>query len=240
MSKSYAQYGEDLEIIRFFGKSHSGYYVDVGANNGLRDSNTALLEELGWKGLLIEANPELIGAAAKARSQSIIVHCAVVDPENIGEIEFYQVTGKSENLDGLSSTKKDSKFLEKVSTYGGKIKAVRVVATTLDLIFEQYKIPANFELLSLDVEGAELSALKGLSLDRYKPRLILVEDNSNGADWQIARYLKAWDYQRVHRTGVNDWYVRSKDKKFFGKKRLALRYQYLKWFIKYKILRKKS
>jgi FkbM family methyltransferase len=237
MSNSYSQYGEDLKILKFFGASSSGYYVDVGANNGIRDSNTALLEECGWKGLLIEANPELIEQAVNARPQSIVIHSAVVDPDNIGAIDFYQVTGDCTNLDGLSTTLKNSNFLAKISAYGGQIKALRVPANTLDRIFQDYRVPERFELLSIDVEGAELQALKGLSLDRYSPRLIVIEDNSNGADWRVADRLKEWGYQRVHRTGVNDWYVNSNDSPFFWLQKLMLGYKYLKWWLKYRIFK---
>lgn len=237
MPKSYSQYGEDLEILKFFGEASSGYYVDVGANNGIRDSNTALLEERGWTGLLIEANPELIEQASQARPKSIVIHSAVVDSENIDAIEFYQVTGRSPNLDGLSTTLKNSSFLAKISAYGGQYKNLRVPAQTLNRIFQDRCVPDRFELLSIDVEGAELQVLKGLSLERYIPRLIIIEDNSNGVDWRVTDCLKQWGYQRIHRTGVNDWYVRSNDSQFFWRQKIRLGYQYFKWWLKYRILK---
>ncbi len=43
----------DHKLIRLFG-DQTGIFVEAGANDGLRQSNTKLLEELyGWRGLLI-------------------------------------------------------------------------------------------------------------------------------------------------------------------------------------------
>jgi len=75
---SYSQFGEDVEILKIFNTISSGYYVEVGANNGITNSNTFLLETKGWKGLLIEANPDLISRCQQSRPNSTVINCAVV------------------------------------------------------------------------------------------------------------------------------------------------------------------
>lgn len=51
---------------------------------------------------------------------------------------------------------------------------VEVPARTLSHILDHYQAPA-VDLLSLDVEGYEASALRGLDLDRHAPRFVVVE-----------------------------------------------------------------
>lgn len=229
--KSYSQFGEDIQLLRFFKEKSSGYYVDIGANNGLRDSNTALLEEQGWSGLLIEANPDLIELAIESRPNSKVIHCAVVSPENVGDIDFYKVVGGSKNLDGLSTVVYSSSFDSKIRDYGGIVHKTSVPAMTLETILRTNNSPGKFDLLSIDVEGYELAVLKSIPFTYFSPKIILVEDNSRGRDCSVRDFLKKYGYIRVHRTGVNDWYVKHKDSIFFRKQKLILTFKLMKWQI---------
>ena len=60
------------------------------------------------------------------------------------------------------------------------------------------------------MEGGELDVLNGLNLDRFKPRVLLVEnDRPSGGD--IEPYLDARGYRKFHRQVINDFYVRRGD-----------------------------
>lgn len=231
-TKSYSQFQEDLQLLEFFEKNLHGYYVDVGSNDGLRDSNTALLEQYGWRGLLIEANLDLISVASKARPHSNVVHSAVLGPDKVGTTNFQKVVDGPSNLNGLSTTIDSKEFTSKISNYGGRVQTVKVPVATLDNILSANNVPHKFELLSIDVEGAELEVLSGLSLDCFQPRIILIEDNSYGADSSVKNHLQQQGYIRVHRTGVNDWYVQPQDIKFFLKERTILSLRLGKWWLK--------
>jgi len=227
--KSYAQFAEDLEVLDFF-HQQPGYYVEIGANDGVSGSNTALLEQQGWQSLLVEANPELVAKVKATRPRSIVVHAAIVSPEQVDTIAFYKVVGGEPGIDGLSTTVCTDDFIERITGYGGQIETIRVDALTLDQVFTKHQVPDRFEVLSIDVEGVELEVLKGLSWDRYQPRIIIVEDNSVGADWSVCHYLRRQGYLRVHRTGVNDWYVQPADASRFWRKRIMISLRLLKWW----------
>ncbi|MBE9224280.1 FkbM family methyltransferase [Phormidium sp. LEGE 05292] len=234
--QSYSQFGEDLEILKFFNFKKLAYYVEIGANDGITNSNTFLLEQQGWKGLLVEANPDLIPCCLQSRPNSIVMNYAVVASEKIGTIDFYRVVGGPRGLDGLSTTVTDGNFISMINQYGGKVEKISVPATILDDILNQNNSPVGFELLSIDVEGAELEVLKGFSIEHFKPRIILVEDNSQGKDVCVRNYLKLHGYVRVHRTGVNDWYVNYQDAVFFSFKRIILVLRLVKWWFMREIL----
>ena len=53
---SYSQWGEDLEIVKFFKNKKRGKYLDVGCFHPLMYSNTCLLNQNGWTGTNIDLN----------------------------------------------------------------------------------------------------------------------------------------------------------------------------------------
>jgi hypothetical protein len=77
-------------------------------------------------------------------------------------------------------------------------------ARTLDDVLTEANAP-RIDLLSLDTEGNELDVLRGLDLDRHRPRLILIEDKLYSLDKH--RHLVAHGYRLVRRTMLNNWYV---------------------------------
>jgi hypothetical protein len=52
---------------------------------------------------------------------------------------------------------------------------VTVHGRTLTSVLEQAHAPSQIDLLSLDVEGFEAAVLRGLDLDRFRPRFMLIE-----------------------------------------------------------------
>ena len=232
--QSYSQFGEDREILSFF-LTKKGFYVDIGANDGVSGSNSLLLEENGWHGLLIEANPQLIPKILKSRPNAVVVHSAIVSPLDVGFIDFYQVKGEPTHLDGLSTTSYSQLFEDRIKGYGGEINLIKVPATSLDEILESHNVPTGFDLLSIDVEGGELNVLKGFSIERFAPKLILIEYNSIGCDTSVRDHLASYGYLRVHRTGVNDWYVTKCNSSRFLKQKIILSLRLLKWSLQRRI-----
>jgi hypothetical protein len=75
---------------------------------------------------------------------------------------------------------------------------------TLDAILCEAGI-GGIDLLSIDVEGTELDVLAGFTIERYRPRLILLEDDTRTRDKH--GYMTARGYKLVRRTDLNNWYV---------------------------------
>ena len=84
----YGQYGEDIKILPLFEKNYSGWFVEVGAMEGARFSNTYLFELMGWKGICIEPHPDYFDLLKKNRSRSITIHAAA-GREDKNEVDFY-------------------------------------------------------------------------------------------------------------------------------------------------------
>lgn len=182
----------------FFSMAGMGYFVDVGANEPQTMSQTWHLEQLGWQGVLIEPQPALV-KKLKEQRRAHVFGCACSAPQNAGRMLPFQVAGlhSSLNLDFfVAGAQKES--------------IINVPVRTLDDILAEANSPAPIDLLSIDVESHEIEVLNGLTLDRWRPRLILIEDLA--LNRRLHWVLQSRGYRWVRRTGLNNWYVPANSK----------------------------
>lgn len=206
-SKYHSQFGEDRILDRIFGFRSTGLCVEVGANNGVDDSTSYFFEQQGWDCILVEPNPVLVAELKQVR-RGRIFECAVSDSPGSAELNIVEGADRSH---GMSSLNDSSEFHSTVQELGFSTRSVQVDVSTLDRILEQANIAEAIDFISVDVEGLELQVLRGLSLDRWRPRIILTEDNSWFTDNAVADHLARFGYRRIRRTGVNDWFAHESD-----------------------------
>ena len=164
--KSYSMDGEDLFIAKYFKNKQSGFYIDVGCYHPIHRNNTHLLHMQNWSGINIDTSQFSIDIFNYMRPRDLNYHCAISDKnENIKL--FYQ-----KELSQLSTTEKSQ--AEKV--FQGNIKQKEINAFTLDEILSRGKYKnSKIDFLDIDVEGADLKVIKGLSFDKFKPELVCIE-----------------------------------------------------------------
>jgi len=177
---------------KFFG-ARPGYFVDVGANDPTDISQTWHLERRGWNGVLIEPQPALAQKLKEQRRAKVFA-CACSSPANAGKTLRLHVAG-------IHSSLNPDFFVAGMR----KKNIVEVPARTLDDILDEADAPTPIDFLSIDVENHEIEVLRGLTLERWRPRLILIEDLA--LNLRIHRTLTARGYKWVRRTGLNSWYV---------------------------------
>lgn len=177
----------------FFSGSRGGFFVDVGANDPEIGSQTWHLEKLGWRGVLVEPQPALAEKLKERRSAAVFA-CACSSPQNAGKILPFQLAG------GLSSLNLNF-FVAGMH----KEEIIEVSTRTLDDVLSEANAPVPIDLLSIDVESHEIEVLNGLTLERWRPRLIFIEDHV--LNLRLHRYLRSRGYRWLRRTGVNSWYV---------------------------------
>lgn len=194
-----SQNGEDVVLWNFFDRKRSGFFVDVGAYDGVGFSNSYFFEAIGWTGVLVEAVPDLYQAAVAARPHSRVVHAAAGNRS--GSVKLTVVEGE-QGVATLSSTTPDR---ERIAREGGHTREVDVPIVTLNEILAHVREPIDF--VSIDVEGAELDVLTGFDLARFKPRVLIIEDNSNGADRRVSDYLAQRGYREQFRVEQNVFYT---------------------------------
>jgi FkbM family methyltransferase len=144
---------QDEWVIEKTGGRRHGYFVEVGAHNGVHHSNTLTLEaHFGWNGILIEPDPMLFAQLHHNRPASLSVR-AVLDNEISEGKDFY--FGNS--YGGLAQHMPPA-WIAEHSRRGTKLGVVST--TTLHHLLESVEAPTVIDYLSLDVEGAELPILE--------------------------------------------------------------------------------
>ena len=188
-----SQIGQDKWVSEgVFPGVTDGYFVDVGSADGEVDSNTYALERKGWKGICIDPFP------SNMEKRTCQMFREVVYNER-GKTVTFHTAGQ---LGGVADAMKSTKNLVESSP------TVEFATVTLDDILERAHAPYDIQFMSLDIEGAELLALQGLSLDRYRFGAFAIEHNNetekrNAINALLARY----GYQRVHSFAQDDFYL---------------------------------
>lgn len=190
-------------IKRHLEPKPDGFFVDVGAYDGKTISNTWPLAMMGWGGLAFEPLPEnahqarVNYAGAGISSRVTVVEMAIMS--KAGMCRLYP-SGPG------STTQAD--LIDHFNTIGGKLDRenfVMVEAMTLSYALWVYDCPAEFDLLSIDVEGAEGDVLDGLDFEMYRPKMIVVEMTRELE--AIELLLERQRYRKVHQQRSNWVYV---------------------------------
>ena len=183
--KYYSQNGEDSILWSLFREGHDGFFLDVGALDGTRFSNTYSFERAGWFGICVEAHPNYIEILRANRPKSKIVHAAAGEKDCDG-VDFYA------NSRGSLSTL-DPSLKSEFQGYGKYFtgwKTIQVPMMTLDTICDNIN---HIDLVSMDIEGCEWQALQGFDIDRFKPRILVTEIIRHGKE--IVDYMRCHGYK---------------------------------------------
>ncbi len=159
--KYYSQNGEDFLMWKLFDYIDTGFYIEVGAFDGIHFSNTYSFEKLGWKGICIEPHPKFFPYCKKNRPGSICLNVACVGYDSAEEIGL--LSGMSIDDDDI----KDRYSKRKLNFQG--FEKTKVKAQTLTNILDKHCLNQTIDFISIDVEGTELDVLEGLDFDRYSP-----------------------------------------------------------------------
>lgn len=172
------------------------YACDVGANDGELISNTLALEEAGWIVLCVEPNPLLAEAGRKRRMLWREVACGSEDVEeaqfDIREGHHTYASESALRHPGGTGTMQNLPIL----------KTVNVKIRRLDRLLEEAGFP-RLDVLTVDAEGSEWDIMKGFTVERWKPRVIVLER------WAHLPRIDIPGYDVVNRLALDDFYLRT-------------------------------
>jgi FkbM family methyltransferase len=195
-----SQHGEFLALRRLIGVDFPQVVVEVGANDGMRHSNSYPFIASGWSGILIEPNPEVYAELAgryrdHPRVQTLNYACA----EAPGKLPlFLGKDGAAGEYATLCTD--DTDYYRQTRTR----QSVEVTVERLTTLLERARCPRDFGILSVDTEGYDYAVLSGLDFARFKPRIVITEDE-NSSDEMKFRLLEGQQYRfyrRFHRNSV--------------------------------------
>jgi len=169
---SYSQLNQDLNVLQFYNNKRDGYFIEIGASDGIELSNTYLLEkEYNWKGICVEPIPYRYNSLVNNRPNSYCSNYAVYDRSNL-EVVF----DIANNFDLLSGINEKINSFHKHEVEANK-RQILVQTITFNDLLEKYNAPKFIEYLSLDTEGSEYEILSSVDFNKYTFGLIDVEHN---------------------------------------------------------------
>jgi hypothetical protein len=182
--------GEDKCLIKnFFPRICNGKYLEVGALDGIRDSNTyAFYEYLGWRGVNIELDPDNFDALAYNRRKDIAnVHAAVCSDSQ--QTVHYAIGKDDRATSGLYEYASDAHKEQHWS--GTKYNTIPMKCTPLQSIFDKTVGRGKyfFDLAVFDTEGSEFAALLSIDYGRISFGVIIIERNEEKKTNQKIRDL---------------------------------------------------
>jgi FkbM family methyltransferase len=185
-----SQFGEDLLLFDLLGDKPDGLLIEVGAFDGKHLSVTYAMDALGWDCLLIEAIPQRFEQCKANRPHARVVHAALSHDDAPKEVEF---TVTEDHWGGmLSYLTASEQHKQAVASQQVRTTKVRVPCTTMNDLLKDHQ--GEIAAASIDVEGGEVDLLRGFDLARFRPRILLLEDQSQADDTPVAQYMKTQPY----------------------------------------------
>lgn len=198
---SYSQLGQDLEVLKIYNNKTEGFFVEIGASDGIDLSNTYLLEKTyNWKGICVEPLPEKFKLLCKNRPNSLCSDKAVYNESNKEVI--FDIANECDFLSGISDN------IDRHKNYVNANKT-QITVTTISFndLLETCNSPLFIDYLSLDTEGSELEILKSVDLQKYIFGLIHIEHNyMEPRRSEIRELLTSNGYHYIGENNVDDCY----------------------------------
>lgn len=201
MNQYYSQYGQDRILYkRYFKDLNKGFFLEVGADDGIDKSNTKFFEDKGWEGICIEPSPERFQQLIKNR-KCLCLNNAIAKNKQL--VDFIDIIGYGKGLSGIIDNY-DPRHLERIDreTTGNEKtlskKKIKVEAIPLSEILHNNNV-SKVDYCSIDVEGSELDVLESIDFDSVDIRVFTIEDNYNSKN--VKSFLGNKNYKIVRKIG---------------------------------------
>jgi len=202
---SKAQLHQDLIALLLLDFKTNGYFVEFGATDGIKFSNSMLLESAyGWTGILAEPGKNWHKALKANRNAIIETRCVWEKSEQI--LEFNETeSGELSTLEMFSSGD-----MHASSRISGKRYDVETIS--LQDLLETNNAPKDIDYLSIDTEGSEFQILRGLDFDKFGFNFISCEHNFTESREKVRELLETNGYLRILEevSLFDDWYINEK------------------------------
>ena len=198
---SYAQNFEDVILWRALKHLERGFYIDIGAQDPVKDSVSLCFYEAGWRGVHVEPSPHFAARIRAARPDEEVIGAVI--GRSSGLIKFYESVKT-----GLSTC--DPVLVERHTADGFEFREITAPCVTLSQILEGSG-GQEIHWLKIDVEGFEAAVIASWSPSTVRPWIVVLESvkpdthEPTFAEWEPA--LLGLGYAFVYFDGLNRFYL---------------------------------
>lgn len=194
--ETYSEQNQDHFVLWITGQKRQGCFVEFGAMDGLRASNTLVLERrYDWQGVVVEPLPKYRDLLPLNRRCRIDNRC--IGDRSGRVVDFSTAdTGGYPGIIGYNS-------------HGASGTVIRVNTVSLEDLLIQHDMPREIDYVSMDVDGAEVMILKSFNFNRRRINIWSIEHNELMAREEILGIMSQHGYQRIIYTQhcYDDFYV---------------------------------
>ena len=205
------------QIVRqnFFKTKTDGVIIDVGAAGPEYLSISAHFRSIGWRVIAIEPNPAFVDLYKAQGIEVLQYACGDHDDDNV---EFFVVTSSRVNYLGgvvthesISSLGIKEEFVQLLDTLGDRasVTPIKVKLRKLDAILSTHAPDiGHVDVLAVDVEGWEMAVIRGFSIEKYSPSVVILENQFKKPEY--TEEMKVAGYALWASLGLNEIYVKSR------------------------------
>ncbi|MCL4730920.1 MAG: FkbM family methyltransferase [Planctomycetes bacterium] len=205
----FSQTGQDRFLAeQVFAGRDGGFFVDVGAHDGVTYSNSRYFENRGWRGVCVEPNPEVFARLRANRACECVNACI---SGRGGTVAFLMVrSGRPDDLTNMLGGMESGydprhrrRLEEEARRAGATVERIEVPSRCLHEV-----VPPGqaVDFVSIDVEGVEMEVLQAIDFQRLSVRCFVIENNFGNP--RIGHFLAARGYRQAARLGVDEVYLR--------------------------------
>ena len=203
---SRSQLRQDLFVLSQLNFKKKGFFVEFGAADGFKLSNTYILEKnFNWKGIISEP------AKIFHKKLTLNRHC-VIEKRIIWKVSNQNLQFKETSIPDLSTISKFSNSDNWSKRRGKKYKQYNLNTISLIDLLKKYKAPKVIDYLSIDTEGSEFEILKNFNFSMFTFKIITCEHNFTKNRQKIFNLLTQKGFVRKFKnlSQFDDWYINSK------------------------------
>lgn len=209
-SDYFSEAGQDMLVKDIFFKNQkSGFFLEIGAFDGIEGSNCYHFEKfMNWEGIAIEASPLQFKKLKKNRNCKLMN--IAIGSEN-KQVEFYEVVEGFTQMSGINNLNFKDSFERIKKKSNSKINKINIECKTFEKLILSDQI---IDLISIDIEGNESDVLKTINFDKYKIKVIILENNTP-KELSYLKFFKEKNFYYFDRVGMDEIYY---NKKYFSLK----------------------
>lgn len=195
--------GQDMFILSLLGFKRDGFFVDIGANDGVTISNTAALEkDHGWNGVGVEPIPSVFEKFQHNRSCKAVNACVTPSQQTV---TFVELLGGPNMLSTIKTNETGliaRRLRKNQQRHNAQRREYEVQGVPFDDLIQDR---THVDFLSLDIEGGELGVLRSIDFDTVHIQTISVENNHYRSD--LRRFLESKSFAYIGTFGVDEIYL---------------------------------
>jgi len=198
-----SEVGQDRFVnSHFFKDKKEGFFVDIGAHEGVKNSNTLYFEQLGWKGICFEPDPRNFKKLKRTR-HCILYQKAVGKEKGIANFIKHPTCTWVSGLDRTYESEHRKIF----EVEDGSKHFIQVEVVNLNDILRKHNVK-RIDFLSIDTEGAEEEIISSINFDEFQIDVITLENNYSKPFFK--RYLASKGYRYVTNLHKDEVFVHEK------------------------------